>query len=802
MENLPLLIFPQPENIKRQGKPFFPKIHLPSKQTQAQRLEPALEKLQSGFAAERAVLADRLAGTEPEFVLVLKTAGQIDAFRRAVENTPGLEWLAEWDTDILADNDFYKPIKIGVDFFKNNLSSVKDRKQSKAIQKIFKEQNYIDDKENLIVDDISSLVLPEHLRELQPEIITAVNRAKHQQLKGRLFLSMSSQKGLEELLSLWNRWKQDTPLPQGQKKWKEVFAQIQEIRRWGIREQLLETGVWEDWKAILQTGTKEPIRFQLDLFYRDSEGRRRQNEIDIGELIAQLGGELISRFLDMSEIGFHSVKAQLPMSAVRRIVAAVDQNRLDIALLLFPGIMHYRPSSQAIVAMPAESELSGKAPDALVSGDPCVAILDGVPYGLHRWLENRLILDDPDNLEAEYQPGERKHGTAMASLIAHGELDANEAPLKRPIYFRPIMQADPRARGWGGSVAEYVPDDVFYEDRIARAVHRIFEGEGEVPGQAPTVKVINLSFGDRSRPFEHRLSPCARLIDWLTWKYKVLFCVSAGNSEDEIDLKLDAADFTAKTEAEQIRTSLEAINACSGARRLLSPAESINNITVAAIHNDHSTIGKWGNRLDILPNPALPSPINCLGHGFRRSVKPDILFFGGRQLYNRPLPSHKTRFSVNRSIFPPGQKVAAEGQEAGDKSGETYTRGTSNATALASRAAAKIHEALRILGQAEPDKIPDSHLAILIKALLVHGANIRRTLEVLENNFKDLAPKRKSKEFISKFVGYGAADPTRVLSCTPQRATVIACDTLRQKQGHEYRFPLPPSLANENQWRL
>ena len=135
----------------------------------------------------------------------------------------------------------------------------------------------------------------------------------------------------------------------------------------------------------------------------------------------------------------------------------------------------------------------------------------------------------------------------MASLVVHGEMaDGQAEPLSRLVYVLPIMQpdplSDPRNR------IEHVPDEVFFEDRIARAVRRMFEGEGAVPAQAPSVCVINLSIGDPARPFIHTPSPWARLLDWLSWKYRVLFCVSAGNYPDAIDIALSRTDYLALTD--------------------------------------------------------------------------------------------------------------------------------------------------------------------------------------------------------------------------------------------------------------
>ncbi len=45
----------------------------------------------------------------------------------------------------------------------------------------------------------------------------------------------------------------------------------------------------------------------------------------------------------------------------------------------------------------------------------------------------------------------------MASLITHGELDANEEPLPTPIYARPIFQAG--QIDWRATPVEAIPED-------------------------------------------------------------------------------------------------------------------------------------------------------------------------------------------------------------------------------------------------------------------------------------------------------------------------------------------------------
>ncbi|GAB6139655.1 hypothetical protein JCM14076_03840 [Methylosoma difficile] len=736
MAELPLLIFPQakvvPPPIARFG---ISKPHMPSKNRQVSRLTTQFNELERLFLADKAVLVDTIAGMEPEMVLVIETVGHIEDFQRAIANTPGLEWLAEWDDEFEPDDDFYT-------------TNSKKEKTEKYVE-------------------------------------------------GRVFLSMANQRGLNELLNLWKRWKHNQELPFGKGKWKDVFSQIKVIRRWGLQEQFIDTKMLEIWQEDLlyDYSAEEAVNFQIEFFYRKDTALRKQNEAVIKQLLTQLSGQIISPFLDYPSIGFHAVKANLPKKSIQLIVEKIHKQELDIVLLKLPSIMFFRPTGQTAVSSPSESQPIEAAPDSPVAGEPVVAILDGVPFSQHQWLKNRIRLDDVDELETHYQRGDRKHGTAMASLVIHGELDANELPLPRPVYFRPIMQPDPLSRNRD----EYVPDEIFYEDRIERAVRRMFDGDGDVLAQAPTIKIINLSFGDPSRQFIHTPSPCAKLLDWLAWKYKVLFCVSTGNFSANFDLHISENDFEKSSDDEKIKMTLQAMSSTINDRKLLSPAESLNAITVGASHQDSSIITTMARRIDILPSPNLLSPISRLGYGFRRSIKPEILLPGGRQFYDPALRSGMP-FKLNQSILPPGQRVATERLEA-EQSASTYTRGTSNATALATRAAAKIYEVINTIRAEQPESVKDDQVAVLIKALLVHGASRADSDTILEQHLKTANNSRQFKQYASKFIGYGLVNVDRVLACTEQRATVIGCGEIREKQVHEYRFPLPQGLANTKDWR-
>ncbi|OMG71376.1 S8 family peptidase [Burkholderia ubonensis] len=741
-ENLPLLVFPQKRVVAPDPGRGFPmgKPHVPGRPRQVARVVGQLQTLQESFAQYQASIAGAVAGMEPEAVLVMEIAGSVNDFKQAVD-AAGLEWLGEWDLeDIQPDEDFY-------------------------------------------------------------EVDGRGNRTE-KLMKGRLFLSMSNEAGMREMLSLWDQWSRGRALPHGKGKWGEVFAQLLVIRRWGIEETLRETGMIDRWRDLIEPlNPQEPVTFQIELFYRRADARRRQNEQAIQQLLAALGGRTLGPFIDMQEIAFHAVKVELSAERIRQLLQEVDDPEadIDIQLFKFSGIMYFRPTGQSLAISSEEEGEPAEFAEAAPDQPPIVALLDGAPLLLHSALKDRLLIDDPFDLAGLYQPGERRHGTSMASLIVHGDLSTGQTePLKRKVYCVPIMQPDPNHP----KRDEHMPDQVFFEDRIHIAVRRMFEGAANVPAQAPGVKVINLSIGDGERPFIHTPSPWARLLDWLSWKYRVLFCVSAGNHVDDLEIGISYADFAALSEEEKAITTIRAIAQGLSSRRLLSPAESINAITVGALHCDDSGAYPDRPRIDVMPNEGLFSPAMRLGHGFRRSIKPEVLLPGGRQFYETPRMNGATRFRIDRSPIQPGQKVAWDSSTQGELSNAIFTRGTSNATALATRGAARIYEMLHELREQEREDLPEDLIAVVIKALLVHGARQPDgAKELLTTALKNARNSRQFKEVLARYIGYGATDIERVLTCTAQRATVLGCSEIREGEVHEYAFPLPIDLSARKLWR-
>jgi hypothetical protein len=270
--------------------------------------------------------------------------------------------------------------------------------------------------------------------------------------------------------------------------------------------------------------------------------------------------------------------------------------------------------------------------------------------------------------------------------------------------------------------------------------------------------------GIPEQPFDSEISPLARLLDWLSWKYKVLIVVSIGNRKVPIALE---DNWETLSDDELVARVLQAMQRDQFQRRPLSPAEAINCVSVGAVHADDCAAFVAGGRVDLLRNKRLPSPINTVSSGFRRSTKPEILLPGGRLLYRQnPGGNGQQVFAAADSIASPGIMSAAPGLAPMELNRVKHSCGTSNAAALASRCAALAFE--RISAQdipADCDPLTDQFYAVLLKALLVHGASWGEAAHYILQAFPDAAdPWQKLARLRQQFLGYGEVDITRCLA--------------------------------------
>ncbi|WP_423905974.1 S8 family peptidase [Candidatus Spongiihabitans sp.] len=653
---------------------------------------------------------------DPYHVLVIETVGKTADFHKAVQQINGLEWLAEIDVDDVSLDDLYE----------------EDSDDFKAARKA----------------------------------------------GGRLYLSSSNQQALNNLESLWQQWKDNKTLDRGFGSWKYLFKYITVLRFWDEKDRLDYTGILDKWKdeVNIKDGTGSECAFEIELqFLRNEEGAAR-NVDKMVDHIESLEGRVNNR-CRIVEIAFHSMKVTVPISAVKHVLKSHENHSNYPDWIRFSGIKYCRPISQQLQTdAELEDNLLEQALTPPTASPPVIALLDGTPLLNHRFLADYIVFDDPDDFASNYNAAEQKHGTCMASLICHNDLsDPDRVSVGRKIYVRPIMF--PVDNGQGR--IEQIPSVDFAEDLIERAVIRIFDEHEEANAACPTVRVINLSIGNLDQQFIREMSPWAKLLDWLSWKYKVLFIVSAGNFDGEVDTREEDGQLSQKFVQSMERTQIE--------RKLLSPAESINSLTVGAMHLDFSSSEK--NRLvNPYKDQHLPAEYSRNGPGYRQQIKPEILVSGGEMLYEQA--ADKFVPQLRNDI---GQRAAYVGVLPEDITNTTHRIGTSNSAALATHAAAHLFEILEEL-RGETAELTENYDALLLKSLLVHGASwgeMNDQYEVLKNSQNS----HRFKRVIAKHLGYGEVNFARVMSCTETRVTILGFGELNQSERHRFNLNIPDAVT-------
>jgi hypothetical protein len=378
-----------------------------------------------------------------------------------------------------------------------------------------------------------------------------------------------------------------------------------------------------------------------------------------------------------------------------------------------------------------------------------LCLLDGVPAANHPLLRGRVEVYDPDDLLEKATVDELRHGTWMSSVAVWGDRGLGEAPAVRPVLVRPILTPadDTENRIEELPVEELVPDLMW------RVFRELFDGTDAQPAAGEAIAIVNISVGDPAAPFETILSSWARIIDWLSYQYGVLIIVSAGNHQNLVLSPASSTEIAGLQGDDRRRAILDAIARQQNKRRLLAPAESVNAISVGAIHGDASTVDPQGYAVD--PTDGLPaiSPISPTGSGYRRSVKPDLTANGGRVFFRDGIAAQETISFTGISALGPGIRVATPNQFQ-----ETHISGTSPAAALVARRAARIHDLVADITTGV--SISTRQRASAIKALLAHGA------APPDHSEHDPIPSESA-------FGYGAAIRDYADGCASNEAVVL-----------------------------
>ncbi|MEO5375952.1 MAG: S8 family peptidase [Alphaproteobacteria bacterium] len=600
------------------------------------------------------------------------------------------------------------------------------------------------------------------------------------------YLMMPDVRALHELVSLWRRWQRGEELGRGLTPWRDVFALLRDLRSWGPDDRVRP----EDGNFLTDEidgrSDDERVLLEIELVFRSNDNDADRAEVAVRNAITQFDGRIVSRSR-IEDITYHAVLAELPVLQVRAII---DRSSKSIAGL--DPVMYIRPQSVATsIGLGEPSDLRARA-DVGRLDVPVLALLDGVPVAAHPHLSQHVTVDDQFGLEDGALVTERTHGTAMASLIIHGDLNRQEAALPRQIHVVPVLGRDDK-----------FPPDQLVVDMIYTAIIAMRSGEEPT---APNVLIVNMSLGNSRRPFHGQLSAWARLLDRLAYRFGILFLVSAGNIVDSFGVEAFATRtaFEDAPPSERRTGVLQALGNIVADRRLLSPAETVNGLTVGASNDDWVGAKERSSQVNIDPYPdmRISNPSSALGPGFARSVKPDILMPGAREHLRVVRNDAYIDVKPVQASRSAGIKVAAPPRD-GRENAEGFTNGTSAATALASRTSHRIHDALEAAYGEAFTRLTHRERAVVLKALLVHPAQwpdkaaslIRSTIGPPDGKYH-----AQQRDNIRRFLGYGFVDGDDAVACAADRATFWAVGTLEGNKTATVHVPVPAAIGGKSQF--
>lgn len=723
--------------------------------TQVERIGSAIDRSLSNILDRDDInLSDDPSALAPERALVLEVIGSPDVFVKAAARID-LEWLGEEVTTLRGVQSYFNP----------SAGNDDDEEEGEA-----------PDAGNELDEDDFDLLLDE-------------DAAPVDETTGALYLGMPTKATFEHLRELWNSYKAGRPAPERFGDWWKLFGLLHELRPWGPQDRIGEATLRRlQEERARQVG--DDLRVEVDLWYRGDSTHRDRAVSEFRAAVNEVGGEILDE-LRVDEIRYHSALVHLPSAAVDAIVKRTGPLALD------DDIMMIRPQSGFRFTI--DEIVSAEMKDADDADDPprrasIGALLDGWPIENHVKLRNRLDVIELDVANSMAPVKKRFHGSAMASLILRGDLHEKNPPLDRRLKVVPVLMPD--------GAFEMPPKDKLALGLIHRAVKELKEGTGGQEPSGPDVVIINHSICNEAAGFAGVMSPWARLLDYLSWKYRVLFVVSAGNIPDSFEVPgyPTGAAMRAATPEHRRAELLRAIDAAKSQRTIFAPAEAVNALTVGAAHCDGSTLTLPNSITDPYGDRTVPILGSGLGHGFNRSVKPDVMLPGGRQI---ALATEGPMLRVHGREFADryGQLVATPDPATGHLDFTRMSAGTSNAAALATRMGLMIGDVLddSPVNAGMPWYQRDTAPCVL-KALIAHGASWGDLGQEMSDIHVPAGSRTRRKEAVSRAMGYGPVDK-RLVEGGGHRVTLLGEDRIRKEQRHEWRIPLPDELRSTTEFR-
>ena len=618
------------------------------------------------------------------------------------------------------------------------------------------------------------------------------NAGQADDAQSMLYVTMPTLKGLQKVVSLWKRFSNGEEKPPGADgEWWALFKYLSDVRPWSAKDRV-DPFMDRYVERMLRDRPEAPVRVEIDLWYRSDPDLRAQARIYVEALMRTIDGTLLD-FATIEPIHYQAALVEISAAQARML------RQIEGPIANADRVMKVRPQSLYKPDGERTDEKDPQAGDAAGDANPArpavAALLDGYPVENHVLLSGRLDIQEVDIAANTVPVVRRKHGTSMASLIVHGDLGQPQDAIDRALTVVPVLAAPQNLN------TECTPPDKLPVAMVYRAVTALMEGIDGKPAQGEGIVVINHSVCDSEAPYAQRPTYWAKLLDYLSHEYRLLFVVSAGNSNEPfaVDSYDEIDDFINADPDERQIAILSCVEKAKGKRAILSPAETMNGLTVGAVHGDSAGACPPGMTEPYDPVSGVTNLTSSLGLGINRAIKPDLIELGGRQLV-RVNKDDEGLFAFAHEHHSVGQLTAIPDPSglANDRRGRAT--GTSNAAALTTRAAIRMADiAEGLFSENNESWVESPTRAVILKALLAHGCAWGQTGEILHNLYP--GHWRRKREAVSRSLGYGQVDHDRIQDEQGHRITLLADDMIGHDTLHEYRLPIPRAMISNREIR-
>ena len=196
----------------------------------------------------------------------------------------------------------------------------------------------------------------------------------------------------------------------------------------------------------------------------------------------------------------------------------------------------------------------------------------------------------------------------------------------------------------------------------------------------------------------------------------------------------------------------------------------MNSLTIGSVFSDNNDIDPITSVTNVCSS-GMPAIYSSYGRGINNSIKPDILYDGGRCFIRENIyQKYSAKWVISNTQRPGIQSAYPIHYRNGDWV-TGYTFGTSNSAALISNQACECYEILNeLFVSVKGENIPYDYASVMIKAMLVHGASWANLKKLCKDSL--ILSGRQEKNFIHDILGYGVANVDKVKECTKNQITL------------------------------